>query len=197
MWNRRDEGRNWEFGWRREPFVWERDILHNLLALLDGVSIGMGGDMWRRRPGEEGVFTVNSCYKLLEGMWFVDGDLSGLEKVVFGYLWKARAPSKVLALVWATLLIRIPTRVNLAARGILGFESSRSCVLCGVMDETEVHLFLHCEEVQRIWKKLMCWLHCYFIVPNNLLVHLECWSKEVSSKKLRQGFWLICMPLCG
>jgi len=37
----------------------------------------------------------------------------------------------------------------------------------------------------------MCLLHCYFIVPNNILVHLECWSKEVSSIKLRQSFWLI------
>ncbi|AES95629.1 hypothetical protein MTR_5g027610 [Medicago truncatula] len=37
----------------------------------------------------------------------------------------------------------------------------------------------------------MSWLNCNFIVPNNLLVHLECWSKEVSTRKLRQGFWLI------
>jgi hypothetical protein len=122
----------------------------------------------------------------------VNGDLNGLDqKVVFGYLWKCRAPSKVLAFVWATLLNRIPTRVNLDARRILGVDSSRSCVVCGVRDETEVHLFLHCEEVQRVWKKLMCWLNCYYMVPNNLLVHLECWSKDVSSKKLRQGFWLI------
>lgn len=80
--------------------------------------------------------------------------------------------------------------MNLAVRGVLGVENSRSCILCGLRGETEVHLFLHCEEVQRVWKKLMCWLHYYFIVPNNLLVHLECWSKEVSSKKLRQCFWL-------
>jgi len=81
--------------------------------------------------------------------------------------------------------------MNWAARGVLEESSSRSRVVCGGRDETEVHLFLHCEEVQRVWKKLMCWLNCNFIVPNNLLVHLECWSKEVSTKKLRQGFWLI------
>jgi len=80
----------------------------------------------------------------------VDGDSNGLEKGMFGYIWKSRAPSKVLAFVWATLLNRIPTRVNLAARGVLGVESSRSCVLCVVRDETEVHLFLHCEEIQRV-----------------------------------------------
>lgn len=133
--------------------------------MLEGVTIGVGTDEWRWRPGEDGVCTVNSCYKLLEGLWLVDGDLNGLEKVVFGYLWKSRATSKVLAFVWDTLLNRITTRVNLAARGVLVEDSSRSCVLCGVRDEMEVHLFLHCEEVQRVWKKLMSWLHCNFIIP--------------------------------
>jgi len=191
LWNRSAEGRNWEFTWRRSLFEWESVTLQNLLRLLEGVTIGVGSDEWRWHPGEEGVFTVKSCYTLIEGLWSLEEDLNGLEKVVFGYLWKSRAPSKVLAFIWATLLNRIPTRVNLAARGVLGEESSRSCVLCGVRDETEVHLFLHCEEVQRVWKRIMCWLHCNFIIPNNLLVQLECWSKEVSNKKLRQGFWLI------
>lgn len=146
--------------------------------------------MWRWRLGEDGVFTVNSCYKLLEGLWLVDGELNGLEKVVFDYLWKSLG-SKVLAFVWATLLNRIPTRGNLAAGGVLEEDSSRSCVLFRVRDETEVHLFLHCEEVQRVWKKLMSWLNCNLIIPNNLLMHLKCWSKAVSTEKLRQGFWLI------
>lgn len=64
----------------------------------------------------------------------------------------------MLAFVWATFLNWIPKRVNLAAKGVLGVENSTSCVLCGFRDETEVQLFLHCEEVQKAWKKLMCWL---------------------------------------
>jgi len=54
----------------------------------------------------------------------------------------------------------------------------------------EVHLFLHCDEVQRVWKKLMLWLNCVFIIPNNIFVHLKCWSKEVSHRKLIHGFWI-------
>ena len=60
--------------------------------------------MWRWRPGEDCVFTVNSCYKLLEGLWLADGELNGIEKVVFGYLWKFQAPTKVLAFVGQLLL---------------------------------------------------------------------------------------------
>lgn len=70
-------------------------------------------------------------------------------------------------------------------------DSSTSCVLCGMREESEVHLFLHCEEVQRVWRKLMCWLQFNYIIPNNLSVHFECWSKVVPSKKLRHGFWII------
>jgi len=47
IWNRSDEGRNWEFTLWRELFVWERVILHNLLGLFEGVTIGVGKDVWR------------------------------------------------------------------------------------------------------------------------------------------------------
>jgi len=35
------------------------------------------------------------------------------------------------------------------------------------------------------------WLQFPFITPPNLLVHLDCWSNEATSKKLKKGFWLI------
>jgi len=65
--------------------------------------LSVGRDEWRWRPGEDGVLTVKSCYKLLIGLWLVEGDLSR-EEGVFDYLWKSRAPTKVLTFVWATLL---------------------------------------------------------------------------------------------
>ena len=76
---RTGEGRGWEFTWRRPLFEWEGDSLQNLLSVLEGVRLGGGSDVWVWRLGEEGVFTVNSCYKLLEGLWLSDGELSGLE----------------------------------------------------------------------------------------------------------------------
>lgn len=109
------------------------------------------------------------------------------EEVVFGYLWKSRAPLKVLAFVWTMLLNRVPTTENLAVRGVLEAESSLNFVFCGSREESVIHLFLHCVEVQRVWHLLMCWLDFHFIIPNNLFVHLECWSQEVSSKKVRHG----------
>lgn len=54
-----------------------------MLDLLDGVTMGEGRYVWRWRPGEDGAFRVNSCYRLLEGLWLVDGDLTSDKEVVF------------------------------------------------------------------------------------------------------------------
>ena len=67
--------------------MWERGIFQNFLRLLEGVTLGVGRDMWRWRPGEDGVFPVKSCYKLLEGLWLVHEDMNRMEEVLFGYLW--------------------------------------------------------------------------------------------------------------
>jgi hypothetical protein len=44
------------------------------------------------------------------------------------------------------------------------------CVLCGEMEETTSHLFLHCEVAMLIWRKVLNWLDINFITPQNLLV---------------------------
>jgi len=97
----------------------------------------------------------------------------------------------VLAFSWSLLLYRTPTRVNLAKIHVLEVDASHSFVLCGGEEETAKHLFLHCEMVAKVWLKVFNWVNVHFITPLNLFWHLDCWSNEVTSKKLRKGFWLI------
>jgi hypothetical protein len=64
--------------------------------------------------------------------------------------WSTRAseaPAKVVAFSWTLLLDRIPTKANLAYRGLLGANESKRCVFCGSQDELAVHLFLHCDMI--------------------------------------------------
>jgi hypothetical protein len=89
------------------------------------------------------------------------------------------------------LLDRIPTRENLASRGVLNVEASNICVLCGRVEETTLHLFLHCEVMLKVWKRVMCWLNFHFAIPQNLFSHFECWYYEATSLKIRWGFCLI------
>lgn len=70
----------------------------------------------------------------------------------------------------------IPTKSNLVLRNVIRPEESKLCVLCGRMEESSIHLFLHCDLASLVWLKLMWWLDRFFLTPPNLFVHWECWS---------------------
>lgn len=139
-----------------------------------------------RRKMEE-VFSVNSCYKLLVRLFFIDDNIPEGEERVFGYIWKCQALSKVLVFAWTMLLDRIPTKVNLAARGVLNRETSKNCVLCGRVEETTSHLFLHCEVVMKVLRRVMSWFQFNFSIPHNLFAHFECWYYEVTHQEKLDG----------
>lgn len=90
-----------------------------------------------------GIFSVKSCYNLLENLLFVEGGASLEEEVVFWYLWKILAPSKVLAFSWTLLVDRIPSKSNLAKCRLLEVDGSKKCIFCGLLEETATHHFLH------------------------------------------------------
>jgi len=90
-------------------------------------------------------------------------------------------------------LNRIPTRGNLLLRNALPPETSTLCVMCSGIEESTLHLFLHCEVASLVWLKLMLWIDCFFLIPHNLFVHWECWSQGGSNKKVRKGLGLICL----
>jgi len=64
------------------------------------------------------------------------------------------------------------------------------CVLCNRMEESVLHLFLHCE-VGAIWLKIMWWLGRFFPLPHNLFVHWECWSEGERNKNVKKGMGII------
>lgn len=54
----REEGvERWVFGWRRELFEWEKDLVKDLLARLEGRILGVTPDVWVWKPGEDGGFS--------------------------------------------------------------------------------------------------------------------------------------------
>jgi hypothetical protein len=113
------------------------------------------------------------------------------QKGVFEKLWKSPAPSKVVAFTWKALLNRIPSKVNLAVRNILDPSESLTCVLCNRIDESALHLFLHCDVASVVWLRLMRWLDPFFIIPPNLFIHWECWNGGESNKNVQKGLGLI------
>lgn len=181
LWNLQDGVVSWNLLWRRNPFLWESNLVANCLASLDGIMVGEEEDCWRWLPEDSGSFSVNSSYKVLENLVLADAGLSAEEEGAFEMLWKSSAPSKVVVFSWMAIIDRISTRSNLAFRRVLPIGGLRECVLCGHGEETTTHLFLHCDEVAFIWRKVMDWLDINFITPRNLFMHFPCWTDACNS----------------
>lgn len=112
-------GRVWDLSWRRPLLVWEEEMLQNLLPVLVTTRGSAGVDSWRWSQGDNGEFSVESCYSLLERLCLLeDRGRQGVE-VVFKYLRKCPAPSKVVVFSWTLLLDRIPTRLILLDGAVL------------------------------------------------------------------------------
>jgi hypothetical protein len=171
----------WRFTWRRHLFMWEEELLLSLKEDLEEMVRSEEKDVWRWSLEDSGVFTVKSAHSRLEELVLSDNRWREDEKKVFKLLWKNPAPSKVVALVWKTILDRIPTKVNLALPNVPTTDGSILCVHCARMEETSLHLYLHCTLASSVWWHLMSWLNNFFPIPPNLFIHWECWGvgKEI------------------
>nr|ABE87613.2 hypothetical protein MtrDRAFT_AC153125g45v2 [Medicago truncatula] len=158
MWEDRGTETELIFNWRRRLFVWEEEILNNLLRDLHGFDRTQGEDEWCWKLEDGGRFTVSLTYKKLAEVLLVEDEWGEAEYRVFGQIWKSPAPSKAVALSWKGFLNRVPTRVNLVRRNTLPTNASSICVFCNVEEESTNHLFLHCKETRKVWKKLENWL---------------------------------------
>ena len=63
-------------------------------------------------------------------------------------LWKIKLPLKILTFTWKLLHHAILVRSELNNRGI---KCDRTCILCNNANETQDHLFLHCDLAKAIW----------------------------------------------
>ena len=113
------------------------------------------------------------------------------EEVVFQEIWKSRVLSKVLVFSWTLILDRIPTKLNLGKRWLLAIDESKWCVFCDIEDETGVHMFIHCHVISKVKREVMNWLQFNFITPPNFILHINCWSSVLGSKKLKRRAQII------
>lgn len=73
---------------------------------------------------------------------------------------------------------RLPTRVNLESRGIP--VESNSCVLCGLEEEFESHVFFSCMVAWRVWCLCSKWIGMDFVYHWDARSHFTkfylCWA---------------------
>ncbi|GAU45475.1 hypothetical protein TSUD_190940 [Trifolium subterraneum] len=110
---------HWTLLWRRRLFVWEENLLLQLLELINPITLLGEIDRWGWVPEKDDLFTVKSTFSLVSNL-IVSADLvPPWYASAFSVIWKCPAPSKVTAFAWQVLHDRIPSRHNLYRRHII------------------------------------------------------------------------------
>jgi hypothetical protein len=153
-------------------------------------------DNWVWIEADDGVFSVKSCYNLLSRLVSNNSGLSSLDCFVFKNIWRSLAPTKVCAFAWQATIDKIPSRVNLAHRGIIKPPESKDCVFCQGMVETCQQLFLHCNFALGVWYAIFNWLGFAYISPSNISISFACMDGMGVSKRRKKGlllFWQVVL----
>jgi hypothetical protein len=192
MRERRNEEWRWELLWRRNFFVWERELLRELEELIRNVVITEVDDKWMWRPNGEDGFSVKSTYVALDTLLLNHNVLTTEQSFAFKIVWKSAAPSKVRAMVWQLLLDRIPTKENLYRRRIIQAEEAL-CLICARVMESANHLFLHCNFAASVWYAINRWLDVLIVLPPDVTTAYVILVGCGRNRRIRKGFstvWL-------
>jgi hypothetical protein len=184
------ESRSWSFIWRRSLFLWEEDLVSQLLVLLDSVLLSFEEDRWCWKLNPVDGFSVKSAFEFL-GELEIDINSSAFELEIFEKIWESSAPSKVIVLSWRLLYDRLPTKDNLRLRGVVHNPMDGNCCWCNLRPETSNHLFLHCSVAHRVWCEIFKWLGVVVVMPANSFHLFDCFSEAGVNKKSRKGLRLV------
>lgn len=136
---------------RRE---WDTDVISDIFNNRDQnciMNVQLGGegstDMIYWRLEHSGSYSVKSAYKILQ-IW--KGAWGGqFNDSIWRALWKIKAPSKVLNLVWRALAYCLPTLVQLNQKHV---PVQTRCQVCAGGIETIYHALVGCHYAVQCWK---------------------------------------------
>lgn len=109
-------------------------------------------------------------------------------------VWHHQVPLKISIFAWRLIRDRLPTRANLAARGILQLDTAWCGAGCGMI-ETADHLFLSCPFFAVLWEQVRHWLGCAGVDSNTISHHFVQFTGLSGFGKARRSFlqliWLL------
>lgn len=102
-------------------------------------------------------FVVKTYYaKMLSKTGFLAAELASRD--VIKVVWKAKMPSKVKIFMWRLLKDKLPTRFQLSKRNIIVNQDQCRCVFGCPIGEDLYHLFLSCDMLKEVWRRIKVWL---------------------------------------
>jgi hypothetical protein len=181
----------WKLNWRRNLFVWEGELLVQLLELLRHINLSLVDDSWKCEIGADGEYSVKDGYFFLAQNFLPPRVWNGVDGSVVKRVWVSLAPSKIVIFSWQLLLQRLPTRANLSRRRVLCPPSQSVCVWCHSEAESENHLFATCRVAVEVWVAIYAWLGLTTVVPGCVSLSFETFGFPFRGKKRIKGLTMI------
>ncbi|XP_043814104.1 uncharacterized protein LOC122724008 [Manihot esculenta] len=109
------------------------------------LSMRQQSDMWYWNQNRLGVYKVKEGYRLAideaDHQFYLNDDM-------WERIWKVKVPAKVNFFIWRVLRGCLPCNFNLRKRKV---EVQDACIVCGLFQETELHLLHDCTHAQAVW----------------------------------------------
>ncbi|MCH91003.1 70 kDa peptidyl-prolyl isomerase, partial [Trifolium medium] len=139
-------------------------------------------DLWQCQPDPVKGYSVRGAnYQLLTSQQHDPLD------TVEDQIWHRQVSLKVSIFAWRLLRDRLPTKVNLAIRGIITPEA-QSCVYgCGGVESAQ-HLFFSCSTFGSLWSSVRSWIDLLPVDPQNLLDHFFQFTHSSGGLRGRRSF---------
>jgi hypothetical protein len=182
-------GEAWQ--WRRRLWVWEEELVEECRELLLTVTLqDSSSDRWLWLLDPNGGYSVRGVYDLLTSQ-----EQPHLHQSL-ELIWHKQAPLKVSIFAWRLLRDRLPTKENLANRGIISMEARLCLTGCGQVEDMD-HLFLLCPFSSALWSLVRAWLDIQGVESQVISDHLPQFIHYASGLKSRRSFfhliWLLCV----
>jgi hypothetical protein len=164
-------------------------MLEECRTLLDGISVQATYiDSWQWGPDIHDGYTVRGAYHIL-----TNPVLSTLDETS-NLIWHKQVPLKVSIVAWRLLKDRLPTRINLARRGIVQAEGAVCVAGCGI-EESAAHVFIHCNMLGSLWQHIRAWIGVEGVDPSSITDHFIQFIHYTGPSKARRSFlqllWLL------
>jgi len=110
-------------------------------------------------------------------------------------VWHRQVPLKVSVFAWRLIRDRLPTKANLAIRGVIPADDIFCVSGCGHV-ETAEHFFLSCATFASLWQQVREWIGIVGVDSNIIADHLLQFTHLTGVGKAKSSFmqlvWLLC-----
>ncbi|GKV09634.1 hypothetical protein SLEP1_g21105 [Rubroshorea leprosula] len=162
----------------------EKEELEDTIRL---VSINRGTeDVWIWKWDNSGQYTVRSAYRQLLPAQQVQS-----LQAPFIQVWNPHVPLKVSALAWRALHDRLPTKSNLARRGVITDGGGIQCSNCSEKEETINHLMFECPLSWKVWTSCYSWWGISTAINVDTTAHFKQHTGLIDSKNINQAWAVI------